>query len=160
MGGAMIRIEIPGRETLVLEHLVSDVNGTLAVDGQLLPDVASRIEALREVLQIHLLTADTHGKQAEIDRALGLEAVRVRPGQESEQKAAYVRRLGAARVIALGQGANDAGMLAAAALGICVLSLEGTAVETLLAADIVAPDVATALDLLLHPKRLTASLRK
>ena len=156
----MIRIEIPGRETLELEYLVSDVNGTLAVDGQLLPEVPPRLEALRDVLQIHLLTADTHGKQEEIDRALGLKAERVRPGQESEQKAAYVQRLGATRVIALGQGANDAGMLAAAALGICVLSPEGTAVATLMAADIVVPDVATALDLILHPKRLTASLRK
>lgn len=29
----MIRIEVPGRGTLELEHLVPDLNGTLAVDG-------------------------------------------------------------------------------------------------------------------------------
>ena len=82
------------------------------------------------------------------------------PGDEAGQKADYVRRLGAESVVALGQGANDAGMLKEAALGICVLSLEGTAGETLLAADLVTPDINTALDLLEKPLRIAASLRK
>ena len=70
-----------------------------------------------------------------------------------------MRRLGAESVIALGQGANDALMLEEAALGVCVLSPEGTAVEALLAADLVVPDTLTALELLLHPARILASLR-
>ena len=68
--------------------------------------------------------------------------------------------LGADSVVAIGQGANDAGMLKAAALGICVMSAEGAAGDTLLAADIVVPDIATAFDLLDKPKRIIASLRK
>jgi soluble P-type ATPase len=51
-------------------------------------------------------------------------------------------------------------MLQAAALGICVLSREGAAVETLLAADLVVPDIFTALELLEKPLRILASLRK
>ena len=156
----MIRLEIPGRGAFEWKHLVSDVNGTLAVDGRLLEGVTGRLAAVRQVLQVHLLTADTHGRQAEIDRILGLQAVRVRGGHEAEQKAAFVRDLGAESVIALGQGANDALMLKEAALGICVLSPEGTAVEALQAADLVVPDVLTALELLLHPTRILASLRR
>ncbi len=156
----MIRLEIPGRGAFAWQYLVSDVNGTLAVDGRLLAGVAERLAAVQQVLQVHLLTADTHGKQAEIDRILGLQAVRVRGGHEAEQKAAFVRDLGAEGVIALGQGANDALMLKEAALGICVLSPEGTAVEALQAADLVVPDVLTALELLLHPTRMLASLRR
>ncbi len=156
----MIRLEIPGRGVFEWQVLVSDVNGTLAADGRLLEGVAERLAAVREVLQVQLLTADTHGRQAEIDRLLGLQAVRVRGGHEAEQKAAFVRDLGAAHVIALGQGANDALMLKEASLGLCVLSPEGTAVEALQAADLVAPDVLTALDLLLHPTRMLASLRR
>jgi P-type E1-E2 ATPase len=156
----MIEIDIPGRGKLQLLHLVTDVNGTLAVDGQLIEGVAQRIEALKDRLTIHLLTADTHGKQAIMDRQLGLTAVRIQPGNESEQKADYVRQLGAESVVALGQGANDAGMLKEAALGICVLSIEGAAGETLLSADLVTPDVNTALDLLEKPLRIVASLRK
>jgi soluble P-type ATPase len=45
-------------------------------------------------------------------------------------------------------------------LGICVLSPEGTAVEALLASDLVAADIFTALDLLDRPMRIVASLRK
>ncbi len=156
----MIILNVPGRGDFQFEHLVSDVNGTLAVDGVLLPGVAERLKAVQTTLTLHLLTADTHGKQASIDQALGTQAVRVKGGGEAGQKAEFVRKLGAEKVIALGQGANDALMLREAALGICVLSSEGTAVEALLAADIVVPDVLTALDLLLHPTRLVASLRR
>ena len=156
----MIELNIPGRGTLQLEHLVSDVNGTLAIDGQLPDGVARAIRDLRDRLDVHLLTADTHGRQHLIDRQLGLQAIRIQPGDEAGQKAAYVRELGAGHVVAIGQGANDAAMLEEAALGICVLSAEGTAVETLLAADLVAPDIFTALELLDKPLRIVASLRK
>ena len=156
----MIELDIPGRGVLQLSHLVLDVNGTLALDGRLLEGMKKRIATLSHRLEIHLLTADTHGHQAEIDRQLGLRAVCILPGDESGQKAAYVQRLGADGVAAVGQGANDVGMLAAATLGICVLSAEGTARETLLAADLVAPDIFAALDLLDKPLRIVASLRK
>lgn len=156
----MIEISLPGRGELRLEHLVTDVNGTLAVDGQLLDGLVRRIAALKDRLTIHLLTADTHGKQAIIDQQLGLTAVRVRGGDEAAQKAAYVRNLGAESVVAIGQGANDAAMLKEAALGLCVMSTEGVAVETLLAADLLMPDIFAALELLEKPLRIVASLRK
>ncbi len=156
----MIKLTIPGRGILQIKHLVTDVNGTLAVDGHLIDGVAEQIFALRDKLQIHMLTADTHGKQTEIDRQLNLTAVRIQKGNEAQQKAAYIRQLGAKSVIALGQGTNDAAMLKEAIIGIAVMSLEGLAVETLIAADLLLPDTPTALDLLNKPVRLIASLRK
>jgi P-type E1-E2 ATPase len=156
----MIELNIPGRGLVSLEYLVSDVNGTLAVDGQLIDGVARLLNALRDRLEIHLLTADTHGRQELIDRQLNLQAVRIQPGNESQQKAEYVKRLGAEHVIAFGQGANDTAMLNAAAIGICVLSKEGVAIEALHAADVLASDIYAALDLLEKPVRLVATLRK
>jgi P-type E1-E2 ATPase len=156
----MIELNIPGRGLVSLEHLVCDVNGTLAEDGQLIEGIPRLISALRDRLEIHLLTADTHNRQELLDRQLNLHAVRIQSGDESQQKADYVLRLGAEHVIALGQGANDAGMLNAATIGICVLSAEGTAVEALLAADILAPNIYNALELLEKPLRLVATLRK
>jgi P-type E1-E2 ATPase len=156
----MIELNIPGRGILQLEHLVSDVCGTLAIDGQLVENLPRLIRALRDRLEIHLLTADTHGRQVHIDQQLGIEAVRIQLGNEAEQKAAYVRRLGADRVAAIGQGANDAAMLKEAGLGICILSAEGTAVEALLASDLVVPDIYAALELFEKPLRIVASLRK
>jgi P-type E1-E2 ATPase len=156
----MIELTIPGHGDVRIEHLVMDVNGTLAADGQLLDGVAKRIGTLRDRLQIHLLTADTHGRQNVIDHLLNLKAVRITPGEELEQKASYVRQLGAATVAAIGQGANDAGMLESACLGICVMSVEGLAVSALNASDLLMPDILSALDLFDKPLRLIASLRK
>lgn len=156
----MIELTIPGCGPLRVEHLVTDVNGTLAVDGFLIDGITKRIPSLRDRLEIHMLTADTHGRQAHIDELLNLQAVYIKPGNESAQKADYVRKLGAETVVAIGQGANDAAMLKFAALGVCVMSQEGMAVETLLAADIVVPDIFAAFDLLEKPVRIVASLRK
>ena len=158
--GVMIEINIPGRGILQLEHLVSDVNGTLAVDGVLLEGLAKRIASVRDRLTVHLLTADTHGKQAVIDQQLNLTATRLTGGDEQEQKRAYIEKLGSEKVIAIGQGANDAAMLKEAALGICVMSQEGAAVETLLSADMVVPNIFAAFDLLDKPLRIAATLRK
>jgi P-type E1-E2 ATPase len=156
----MIELSVPGRGSLQLQHLVTDVNGTLAKDGVLIEGLAKRIAAIQDRLVVHLLTADTHGRQATIDQQLNLTAKRLTAGDEQEQKRMYVQELGAERVVAIGQGANDAAMLKAAGLGICVMSDEGAAIETLLAADVVAPNILTAFDLLEKPLRLVATLRK
>jgi P-type E1-E2 ATPase len=158
--GVMIEINIPGRGTLQLEHLVSDVNGTLAVDGVLMDGLANRIASIRDRITVHLLTADTHGKQAVIDQQLNLTATRLTGGNEQEQKRAYVKKLGSEKVIAIGQGANDAAMLKEAALGIGVMSQEGAATETLLSSDIIVPNIFAAFDLLDKPLRIAATLRK
>ena len=143
-----------------LEHLVCDVNGTLAVDGRLHESLPRIFRELRSLLSIHLVTADTQGKQSIIDQQLGFSAHRIQPGDEARQKANLVQELGCERVAAIGQGANDAEMLRAAGLGICILSLEGLAVETLMAADIVLPDILSALELFEKPLRIVATLRK
>jgi soluble P-type ATPase len=137
----MIELNIPGRGRLQLEHLVCDLNGTLAVDGTFPDGMPRKVNALRDRLRIHLVSAEPLGNLTAIERQLKIEAVRIEPQAEAEQKAAYVRSLGPEQVAAIGQGANDAAMLKEAALGICVLSLEGTAVETLLAADLVLPGI-------------------
>lgn len=155
----MIELNIPGRGLLQLEHLVCDVNGTLTVDGKLPDGMIRALTQLRDRLQVHLLTADTFGRQDAIDRMLNLTAMRIQTGQESEQKAAYIRRLGAESVAAIGQGANDAQMLQEAGLGICVLSSEGTAVQALLAADLIMTNIFDALELLEKPLRIVATLR-
>lgn len=156
----MIELNIPGRGLIQLEHLVSDINGTIAVDGHLLEGVPRLITELQDRLEVHLLSADTHGCQSQIERKLNLKMVRIQPGGEQDQKAAYIEKIGAQKVIAFGQGANDAAMLKKAVIGICVLSAEGAAVETLNSADLVVPDIGTAFQLIQKPVRLVASLRK
>jgi P-type E1-E2 ATPase len=156
----MIKIDVPGRGTYRLEHVVLDVNGTIAIEGQLVEGVVERVNRLRKPLEIHVVTADTRGRQAIIEAELGITATRIAPRNEAGQKASLVRWLRAKSVCAIGNGANDAGMLRTAALAIAVLGEEGLALETLNAADVIAPHINAALDLLLDPPRLVATLRR
>jgi P-type E1-E2 ATPase len=157
----MLALEIPGRGAFELQHLVLDVNGTIAEDGHLRPGVRERLDRLARQLSIVMVTADTHGRQVAIDRELELEATRLVPGTpEAPQKAALIERLGAGRCVAMGNGANDVEMLRSAAIGIAILESEGTCVAALQSADVVCRSVREALDLLLNPRRLVATLRQ
>jgi P-type E1-E2 ATPase len=156
----MIEIKVPGRSTYRVEHLVLDVNGTIVAKGELIEGVAQRLAGLSRSVEVHVVTADTRGRQHEIDAQLGIKAARIQPGDEAGQKASLVRSLGREGVCAIGNGAIDAGMLREAKLAIVVLGEEGLAVEALNAADVVAPHINSALDLLLFPLRLVATLRR
>jgi P-type E1-E2 ATPase len=154
----VILIDLPGRGALTLEHVVLDVNGTIACDGVLIPGVKERLDQLRQQVAVHLLTADTHGKQAAIDAELGLTATIIERG--SAEKGAYVLALGADHVAVIGNGANDIAMFNAAALRIAVLGPEGMATALLNASDVVVRDIRDGLDVLLRPQRLVATLRR
>ena len=136
-----------------------DFNGTLAVDGRLIPDVKPRLATLARSLRIHVVTADTFGRARASLRDVQCTLEVLTPGGEDRAKERYVRRLGKRAVACIGNGRNDRLMLRAAALGIATVQREGAAAETLEAADIVVRDVRDALDLLLAPRRLVATLR-
>jgi soluble P-type ATPase len=152
----MISIEIPQRGLYKLHHAVFDINGTLAVDGVALVGVADYLQTLGKHLSIHLLTAGTHGNLKELEKELGHPLKIIRTG---EDKVNYVKMLGSDSVVAVGNGANDAGMLQLAAIGIAVLTDEGVAISTLRAADVLVTNPVHAIELLLLPKRLVATLR-
>lgn len=155
-----IHLAIPGWGTWELEYLLLDLNGTVAFDGEVISGVPERLAALSADLTIYLITADTHGRAAGIGERLGVRLYRIASGDEVEQKRALVDRLGAERVVAIGNGVNDAGMLAAAVLGIAVLGPEGLATAALRSADVIVSRIESALDLLLYPQRLVATMRR
>jgi len=157
----MLKINIPGRkEPFLFEHLVLDLNGTLATDGILLPGVKKQITGLSEYLTIYILTADTFGTAGMQFKDIPCKLTILKPENQVKQKEVFVKNLGAGQTIAIGNGINDTGMLRTAALGICILGEEGTAIQALMASDIVIPSITSALDLLLKPKRMVATLRK
>jgi soluble P-type ATPase len=159
-GSGLIEIEIPGRGLYRLEHLVLDVNGTITLEGELIEGVAERLVQLRPLLTVHIVTADTRGRQGAIDAQLGLRATRISGKNESAQKGAFVRGLGGETVCAVGNGAIDVEMLREARLAVAVLGEEGLSRDALTAADVVVPHINAALDLLLSPLRLLATLRR
>jgi soluble P-type ATPase len=149
-------VSIPGREEIVLRFLVMDLNGTVALDGHVIAGVAERLASLRHHLELHVLTAGTHGNIAAAAQDLGVTPRLVGSAMEKRD---YVRTLGVTQVVAMGNGANDRLMLQESALGIAVLGTEGLCAAALAAADVIVPDPNAGLDLLLHPARLVATLR-
>lgn len=152
----MLKIDIPERGTIELQHAVFDVNGTLAVDGIAIAGIAEKLDELSDQLTIHLVTSGTHERLQELERDLGF---RLQIAHRSEEKLRYVRDLGPSKVIAIGNGANDTTMLRLAALGIAVMTKEGVSIRALQAADVLVANPHDAIDLLLKPKRLVATLR-
>jgi P-type E1-E2 ATPase len=151
-----LRVEVPGRQALELEFLLLDVNGTLSDRGELLEGIAERLQVLGERLELRLLSADTFGTLAEVAARLSAQAQPVTGGEE---KLRVVRELGAERCAAIGNGANDALMLREAGLGLAVLGPEGASSAAVAAADVVCGSILVALDLLLEPQALAATLR-
>ena len=156
----MIEIEIPGRYSFVLEHLLLDVNGTIAFDGVIIDGVKDRLTELSQQLNIYIVTANTRDNADYLQKELSIEPHIISPGQEPTQKLSLVNLLGKGKCVAIGNGANDVLMLKQSAIGICVVGKEGASAETVQHCDIVVYDINDALDLLLNPKRLMATLRK
>ncbi|TKB25626.1 ATPase P [Desulfopila sp. IMCC35006] len=155
----MITVQIPGGENLQLSHLVLDYNGTLALDGDLIAGVAEKIRELAIHLQLHVITADTHGTVAEKLKGLPCTLHIIGPDTQDRQKQAYVQSLGAEKVAAIGNGRNDGLMLQTAALGIVLVQREGAGMAAILHADLMCTDIVAAFALLLKPDRLKATLR-
>ena len=155
----MIRVEIPGSGLLEFEHFVTDFSGTLSEDGVLLPGAKEKLNELSGKLRIHVLTSDTFGRARNELKGVNC-AIHVLEGERHVlQKKDYVMNLGAGKVAALGNGNNDVLMLRAARLGIAVCLREGCSREALEASRILVMSPIDAIDLLLSPKRLIATLR-
>ena len=150
----MIEIRVPGFGDLSLSHLVCDYNGTLALDGALLPGVADVLRDLAADMQIHVVTADTFGQASSQLSGLPLRLTIIPSASPVDVKLAYVSRLGADGVVAVGNGRNDVEMLKAARVGIALMQGEGGAAAALVAADIVARSILDALGLLCAPAAL------
>lgn len=156
----MIEIDVPGRQVYRLEHLVMDLNGTIAVDGSIVEGVPERLALLRRSLNIVVVTADTRGIAQDLEKTIGFKTHRVERGDEKAQKGSLVQQLGKDITVSVGNGSNDSLMLKTAILGICVLGDEGASAEAIASCDVLAPSISSALDLLLKPDRLIATIRR
>jgi soluble P-type ATPase len=155
----VIRLEIPGSGFLELEHFVTDFSGTLSEDGTLLPEIKDKLNDLSGKLKIHVLTSDTFGRAKKELEGVNCTLHVLEGKGHTIQKEKYVINLGADKVVAFGNGNNDALMLMAARLGIAVCLKEGCSRKAIEASQILVKSSIDAIDLLLSPKRLIATLR-
>ena len=154
----MLKIAIPGREEMTLNHLILDYNGTIAEDGAIIESIRPRLAQLSRDLSIYVITADTHGTAAQKCSGLPLQVLTFPTTQVGEIKAAEARKMEGG-VVCIGNGFNDIQMSDESDLSICVMGREGCCGALLQHVDIVVTSIDDALDLLLKPNRIRATLR-
>lgn len=154
----MIEIEIPGRQTIKAQHAVFDYNGTIAVDGKLIEGVAERIQELSTQVKVHVLTADTYGSAATQCANLPLQVHTFPRAEAAACKREIVQGLEGG-AICFGNGFNDVSMFEIATLSIAILDGEGMFAGLLRETDILARSATEAIDLLLKPSHVKATLR-
>ena len=134
----MIRIDVPGREIIEIEHVVLDYNGTIALDGQLIEGAAWRIRELCKSAHVYVLTADTYGTvRAQCD-GLGVEIKTFPRANAAECKEE---------------------MFDIADLSIAIMDGEGVCAGLIAHSDVLVRSAEEGLDLLLKTDRLRATLR-
>jgi soluble P-type ATPase len=158
-----ITIDIPGFGKLQINAILSDYTGTLSFSGKLVAGVKDRLLRLAELVDIHVVTADSFGTAEKELKGLPIVCRRLKGTNEDVQKQRYALELNPRYVASLGNGNNDRLHLKvvkeAGGLAIAVENGEGCAREAILNANVFVAGAVNALDLLLEPTRLRATLR-
>ena len=156
----MIEITIPGRGNYAIKNLVLDLNGTIALDGKMIQGVKEKVAMLNQKLDVFLVTADTNKNAELLLSELPITLYKIKEAEENDQKLRIVLKKGKNNTVSIGNGCNDISMLKESAIGICIVGGEGASAEAMMASDLVVSTVNDALDLLLKPDRLRATLRR
>ena len=156
----MIEITIPGRGNYIIRNLILDLNGTIAVDGNIIGGVKEKLAMLSQKLDIFLVTADTNKNAERLVKDLPVTLYKIKEAKEDDQKLRVVLKKGKNNTVSIGNGCNDVSMLKESAIGICMVGGEGASAEAMMASDLVVVTINDALDLLLKPHRLGATLRR
>lgn len=166
-----IHVDIPGHGPIDILHLVTDWTGTHSCEGVESEGSLDLIQQLSSLVDVHVLTSDTFGTCRKAFELAGFEVgegkdvnIIILEGKDHDnQKAEFVKKLGAENVAAFGNGQNDRGMLSAVddagGIAIAVDNGEGVARDAMENARITIHGSVRALTLLLNLKSLTATLR-
>jgi len=158
-----IKVDIPGFGKIEIQNVLTDYTGTLAFNGRLVNGVKDRLLRLAPLVDIYVATADSFGTAEEELKGLPLVCRRLKGRHEDVQKQRYAAELNPRHVASFGNGNNDRLHLKvvreAGGLAIAVENGEGCALEAILNANLFVVGAVNALDLLLEPTRLRATLR-
>lgn len=154
-------IEIPGYKTLEIKNLVLDYNGTIALDGEISETVKEKLcfLAADSDINIFVLTADTHGTARRMCEGLPLTIMTFSGEDVMYEKQRIIREIGPDKSMAIGNGRNDVLMCREAAVSVAVIGKEGTFGGLTAETTVTVCSIEDALDLLIKPKRLIATLR-
>lgn len=150
--------DIPGQGKVEINTLILDLNGTLAVNGQIVDGAKQRLNELKEGgLEIVFFSGDTRGNAQDIADDLG---IKFEKASNAADKSKLIEKLEPMKCAAIGNGLIDEIKLSKARIAIVTIQSEGVHTKSLLAADIIVPTINDALDLFLDEKKMIATMRK
>ena len=152
-----MQINGPNKEQIIIENIILDLNGTLAVHGKVsdkTKDLILRLQKLK--YNIVLISGDIRGNAATIANELGLKLYL---GVNSNEKAIQMQRFDKERTVAVGNARIDIGTFENAKISIATMQAEGIHTGILKHVDILVPNIEDALNLFIDIKSLEATLR-
>ncbi len=152
-----MKITIPGFGDLELTTLILDLNGTIAVHGEIIQGVKERIKLIKDKgLRVVLLSGDTRGNGLKMAQDLDIELLVVKTKKAKMQAA---KKMEPKKCVTIGNGRMDVSLFKVARLSVAVMQAEGVSTECIREADILIPSVVNALDLLINETGLVSTLR-
>ena len=148
---------IPKGETIEINTIVLDLNGTLTVNGKLESSTEKLVKQLQNKgFRLVLISGDIRGTAKSIAYELGIDLFL---GASSDEKAAQMQQFDKNKTAAIGNARIDIGTFENAILSIATLQAEGIHTGILKHVDIIVPSIDDALQLFLDKKSLEGTLR-
>jgi soluble P-type ATPase len=140
-----------------LNTIILDLNGTLAVKGEIVKGVKERIAKLKELgFLIVLFSGDQRGTARKQAQELGIEYKQTNTTEEKEEAAQLYSR---ENTVAIGNARIDIGTFKNAKIRIATLQSEGIHAGIIPYVDIIVPAILDAFDLLIDPNTFNATMR-
>ncbi len=141
-----------------LNTIILDLNGTLAVNGSIVEGAKERLIKLKELgYKIYLFTGDQRGNAAELTKEIDITILRA---TNTEEKERLTLSLDFSKTVSIGNARIDIGTFKHTKLRIATIQAEGIHAEILKFVDIVVLSINDALDILINPDSLNATMRK
>lgn len=156
-----IDVKIPWGEKYIIENVVFDLNGTLATNGKIAKSTEDLLKKLAKQAKIYIITADTHNTAKQLEKEIGefAEIFVLKSDEHDLEKARFVHTLGFRETVTLGNGANDLKMVEEGILSFAVIAGEGAYAPLLGKVDMVVHNVDHAIEMLLNPMKIVATIR-
>lgn len=153
-----MKYEVPNVGSLELKTIILDLNGTLTVRGKIVEGVQERLIKLNELgYKIVFFTGNTRGNAQEIAESLKIKWILAESGVQKKEEAL---KLDPNTCVAIGNGLIDLELMKVVKLRIVTLQPEGVHTQTMINSDVITSSIVDALDLLINPEILIATLRK
>ena len=150
-------IKGPNKEIINIENIILDLNGTLAVNGQVSEKAKQLVVELKQLgYKLVLISGDIRGNAKNVAEELDLDLYL---GTNSSEKAKQMQRFDKEKTAAIGNARIDIGTFENAKISIATLQSEGIHSGIINYVDLIVPSIEDALNLFIDVKSLEATLR-